>query len=280
MSLELGLQLYSVRSSLQQDAVRVIEKIAEIGYEHLQPAVHSAETEQVAGALNASELKKLSDRLGLDIQSMHVLIDEQTDWDRLIALNHELGSSAVVVPIAWFTDRASVVGYAATLNRYGETCHQNGLGFYYHNHFQEFQSLDGQTVMDLLLANTDKDLVKIEFDTYWAARGGVDPVEWLLKLGDRCDLTHQKDLPSSAHPLNYFDRFGKDARITLQELIQTQQPEQFAEVGEGTMDIKTLIDTMRRTGVKYVFVEQDMTARDEIESIQISYQNIVKLLEQ
>jgi len=55
---------------------------------------------------------------------------------------------------------------------------------------------------------------------------------------------------------------------------------ELAEVGEGTMDIKALIDMMRRTGVKYVFVEQDMTSRDEIESIQISYQNIVKLLEQ
>ena len=66
----------------------------------------------------------------------------------------------------------------------------------------------------------------------------------------------------------------------MQELIQTQQPEQFAEVGEGSMDIPALIKAMRQTGVKYMFVEQDMTARDEIESIRISYQNSVKLLRQ
>src|SRR5947208_1385976 len=146
MGLELGLQLYSVRASLQQDAARVIEQIAEIGYRHLQPAVHSSGTEQVAGSLNASELKKLADRLGMDIQSIHARIDEQTDWDRMIALNQELGSSAVIVPIAFFADRASVLEYAKTLNRYGETCRGNGLGFYYHNHFHEFQSFDGQTV--------------------------------------------------------------------------------------------------------------------------------------
>jgi sugar phosphate isomerase/epimerase len=140
--------------------------------------------------------------------------------------------------------------------------------------------MGGQTVMDLLLANTDPNLVKFEFDTYWAARGGVDPVEWLLKLGNRCDLTHQKDLPSSAQPVNLFDVFGKDARITLQELIQTLHPNQFAEIGEGTMDLRGLIATMRQIRVKYVFVEQDMTALDELESVRISYQNIVPLLKQ
>jgi sugar phosphate isomerase/epimerase len=283
MNPELGLQLWSVRESLQQDAVGVIEKIAEIGYKHLQPAVHGVGTddvEHVAGSLNASELKRLADRLGLGVQSIHVRVSDETDWDRMISLNQELGSSAIIVPIAWFTDRASTVEYAHALNRYGEVCRKHGIDFYYHNHFHEFQVMGGQTVMDLLLANTDPVLVKFEFDTYWAARGGADPVEWLLKLGNRCDLTHQKDLPSSAKPVNLFDVFGKDARITLQELIQTLNTDQFAEIGEGTMDLKGLIGTMRRIGVKYVFVEQDMTAMDEIESVRISYQNIVPLLKQ
>jgi sugar phosphate isomerase/epimerase len=263
--------------------VGVIEKIAQIGYEHLQPAVHGVGTddvEHVAGSLNASELKRLVDRLGLDIQSIHVRINDETDWDRLISLNQELGSSAIIVPNAYYTDPASTVAYAHALNRYGEICRKRGVDFYYHNHFQEFQVMGGQTVMDLLLANTDKDLVKFEFDTYWAARGGVDPVEWLRKLGSRCDLTHQKDLPISAKPVNLFDVFGKDARITLQELIQTLHPDQFAEIGEGTMDLKGLIATMRQIGVTYIFVEQDMTALDEIESVRISYQNIVPLLKQ
>jgi sugar phosphate isomerase/epimerase len=283
MSPELGLQLWSVREALQQDAVGVIEKIAEIGYEHLQPAVHgvgSDDVEHVAGSLNASELKRLADRLGLDIQSIHVRVNDETDWDRLISLNQELGSSAIIIPNAYYTDRASTVEFAHSLNRYGEICRKQGVDFYYHNHFQEFQVMGGQTVMDLLLANTDPNLVKFEFDTYWAARGGVDPVEWLLKLGSRCDLTHQKDLPSSAQPVNLFDIFGKDARITLQELIQTLHPNQFAEIGEGTMDLKTLIATMRQIGVKYVFVEQDMTALDELESVRISYQNILPLLKE
>jgi sugar phosphate isomerase/epimerase len=278
MSLEVGLQLYSVRQALQRDAVGTIEKIAAIGYKHLEPAVHRAGTDVVAGALSASELRKRADALGMDVPSLHIRVDEQTDWDWLIGLTRELGSSAVVVPIAYFTDRASVLEYAHALNRYGERCRENGLDFYYHNHFQEFQVLDGQTVMDLLVENTDRELVRFELDTYWAARGGADPVAWLLKLGDRCDLTHQKDLPATTRPVNLFEVFGKDARITLNELNQTQDPRQFAEVGEGTMDVRTLLATMRRIGVRYVIVEQDVSARDEIESVRISFQNLTALL--
>jgi sugar phosphate isomerase/epimerase len=277
MSLDFGLQLFSVRTALQNDAAGTLAKIAEIGYKHLQPAVHR-DLDQVAGPLNAREFKRRIDALGLDVQSIHAFVNDETDWGRMIALNQELGSSAVALPIAWFTDRESTVQFARALNRYGEKLRAAGLRFYYHNHFHEFQHQDGQTIMDLILDNSDPDLVGIEFDTYWAARGGVDPREWLLKLGNRCDLTHQKDLPAAAQPVSLFETFGKDTRYTLQELLQTQKPEWFAEVGEGTMDLKGLIATMRQIGVKYVFVEQDVSALDEIESIQISYRNMVELL--
>lgn len=277
MSLDFGLQLFSVRGALQKDADGTLEKIAQIGYKHLQPAVHG-DLEQVAGPLTALEFKRRVDELGMDVQSIHARVDDQTDWERMIALNHELGSTAVALPIAFFTDRSSTVEFAGKLNRYGERCREGGLRFYYHNHYHEFQVFEGETVLDVLVQHTDPELVSIEFDTYWAARGGVDPEAWLRKLGTRCDLTHQKDLPSAAQPVNLLEGFAKDARITIQELFQTQKPEHFAEVGEGTMDLEALIATMREVGVKYVFVEQDMTARDEIESIGISYRNMVELL--
>jgi len=279
MDMKLGLQLFSVRASLERDAVGTLEQIATIGYTHLQPAVHTAEgTDHVAGPMGAAELRRRLDAFGMDVQSVHARVDERTDWDRLVALNHELGSAAVVVPIAFFTDRASAVAYAGRLNRHGDACRKHGLRFYYHNHFHEFQVLDGQTVMDLLLEHTDPDLVSFELDTYWAARGGADPAAWLEKLRGRCDLVHQKDLPASARPVNWFDAFGNDAPITMRELLQTQRPEQFAEIGEGTMDVAGLVAAMRRAGVAYVFVEQDMTARDEIESVRISHRNMVELL--
>jgi sugar phosphate isomerase/epimerase len=281
MSLKFGLELYSVRQSLQQDAVGTINKVAEIGYKHLQPALpFTTGPQTVAGTLDASELRKLTDSLGLDMPSIHARVDENTDLDRLIAVNAELGSSAIIHPAAFFTDREDVLARARAWNRYGERCRQAGVQFYYHNHFHEFQVMGAQTVMDLLLENTDPDLVKIELDTYWAARGGVDPVAWLRKLGSRGDLAHQKDIPATAQPVNLFERFGTEGPFTVQNLIAAQSPADFAEVGEGTMDLRTLFDAMREVGVKWVFVEQDITALDEIESVRISYRNISKLVEQ
>jgi sugar phosphate isomerase/epimerase len=281
MSLEFGLQLYSVRNSLMQDNLGTLEKIAEIGYKNIQiTRVVSTKDgiETVIGKLSAAEINLHLNRLGLRNINIHVSIDENTDWDRLIDFNQEIGSGAILLPMGYYTDKQSVLDQAYTLNKYGEICRKNGIDFYYHNHFQEFKEFGEQTIMDILLENTDKHLVKFEFDTYWAVRGGVDPVEWIIKLGDRCDITHQKDLPASVSPVKWYDYFGHDANITLNEMMQTQKPEHFTEIGEGTMDIKSLIATMRKTGVKYIFVEQDMTEREEIESIEVSYKNIVQLL--
>lgn len=283
MSLDFGLQLYSVRQALAKDNVGTLEKIAEIGYKNIQITRVKATKEgvtHVAGELSAAEINKLFERLGMKIINVHADVNDETDWDRLIDFHQELGASGILLPMGYFTDKQSVLDNAKRYNRYGEICRKHGIDFYYHNHFQEFKKFGDKTILDLLVEHTDKDLVKFELDTYWATRGGVDPVEWLVKLGDRCDITHQKDLPASVSPVNWYEHFGMDADITLKEMMITQNPDHFTEVGEGIMDIKALIDTMRQTGVKYVFVEQDMSAREELESIQISYNNIVELFKQ
>lgn len=284
MTLEFGLQLYSVRESLKQDNVGTLEKIAEVGYKNLQLTRVSATNdgiEHVAGTMSAAELNHHMERLGMKIVNIHARIDEHTDWERLIAFNQEIGSAALLIPMGYFTDKQSALDYARTLNKYGEICKKQGIDFYYHNHFQEFKLVDeDKTILDVLIENTDKNLVKFELDTYWAVRGGADPDAWLFKLGDRCDITHQKDLPAGISPVNWYDYFGLDANITLNEMLQTQKPEHFTEVGEGIMNIGKLIGTMRKVGVKYIFVEQDMSERAELESIQISYRNMVQLLNQ
>jgi sugar phosphate isomerase/epimerase len=133
--------------------------------------------------------------------------------------------------------------------------------------------------MDIMLENTDKELVKFEFDTYWAVRGGVDPIEWMKKLGDRCIMLHQKDLPTTAKPVNWFDVFGANSNITIDELYKTQDPDHFTEIGNGTLDIPAIIQAARDLGhASYIFVEQDVTAKNEVEGIAISYKNLNRML--
>lgn len=270
----LGLQLFSVRDELQKDYFGTLEKLAALGYRNLEIAVHNIDA---CIEPNAAVLRRRLDELGMKVVSSH--LSPLDRHEEIAAYLGELGCPAVGCSIAFFRNKQDVLDFSGKLNRYGEMFKKRNLEFYYHNHYQEFQKMDGQYVMDILLAHTDPDLVKVEFDTYWAQRGGVDPVEYLKKLGDRCDLVHQKDLPAGIHPVNLFETIGEEAEIAFESFVQMLEPEQFTEIGEGVMDIPAIVRTIREIGaVKYVFVEQDLTLKNQLESVAISYRNMNRLL--
>lgn len=266
----IGLQMYSVRDAFGRDYVGTLERVAAIGFRHLEWGVPSG----------LPDLRRHLDRLGLRVVSFMTFVHAQTDWAQVFAACHELGSTAIGSGVAFFSTTEDVLALCDALNRAGERCRAEGLQLYYHNHIQEFQAIDGQRAFDLLLAHTDPQLVKFEFDPYWAVRGGSDPRAWLRKLGDRCDLLHLKDLPATARPVNGFDVFGADTPITMTELLQTQGAEQFADIGEGTLDILGIVQTVRDLGhARYLFVEREATDKqDEFASVATSYTNMEPLL--
>jgi sugar phosphate isomerase/epimerase len=156
---------------------------------------------------------------------------------------------------------------------------KQGVQLYYHNHFHEFQVFGDKSIFEMIVEDTDKDLVKIEFDTYWAVRGGQDPIYWMKKLGKRCDLIHQKDLPAGASPVNLFEKFGYDAKITIDSMWGTQDAEHFTEVGDGVLNIAGYLEVIRKYNqAKYIFIEQDMTKKTEFESIAVSFASMNRLL--
>lgn len=276
MSLELGLQLFSVRDELEKDYVKTLERVAEIGYKNLEFFIHDAEGGMNIGGMSAQELRGILDDLGLKSISMHVPLEEEM-FKEAIEYNLELGSQGLGIGIGFFKNKDEVLSFSEKLNHFGEMCKEKGLSFYYHNHFQEFQNISGERPFDLLMENTDPSFVKFEFDTYWALRGGVDPVEYLKKLGNRCDLVHQKDLPADVSPINALEAFSEGEEIHFDNFLEFSKPEYFAEVGEGIMDIERIIQTVREIGAaKYLFVEQDLTTKNQIDSVELSYKNISK----
>src|SRR4029078_5346910 len=88
-----------------------------------------------------------------------------------------LGTTQFGCDIEFFPygDRDYVLRRAELFNKGGELARERGMRVYYHNHFQEFQRNGEDYVYDLILANTDPNLVKLEMDTYWMYRGGTDP---------------------------------------------------------------------------------------------------------
>lgn len=274
----IGLQTYSVRDEWDKDILGTLERLRDIGYENLELAVTNEGGEIRTGGLGAGELKKALDRLGMKAVSTHVYPLGDDNWDSILAFNEEVGSAAVIYPIHFFASREDVLDLSAKMNKWGELCRKSGLSFYFHNHYHEFQNIGDESIMDMLLTHTDPDTVKIELDTYWALRGGVDPVGLLRRLGKRCDLVHQKDLPRTTRPVNMLELFAPGEEITEEKFGQVWKAEDFAEIGDGGMNIPSILAEIRALGfAKYVFVEQDMTAMPPLDSVERSFRNLSRL---
>lgn len=280
MNPSIGLQLWSVRNSLQQDYRGTLEKVAAIGYQNLELICTVTPQGLVFGKdWRGPELRRHLDATGLRAVSCHFVPTPDMSLPAILDDLHALGVDRLGCAIAFWNSQAEVKDFCRAFNGYAEVCQKSGVQLYYHNHFEEFQVFGGQSAYDLLIEQLDPGLVMFEFDTYWAVRGGQDPVYWLKKLGRRCDLLHQKDLPAAAAPVNLFEKFGYDAALSLNVMWGLQDPVHFTEVGEGVLNIPSYVRAARTYNhAQYIFVEQDMTSKTELESIAVSYQNLTRLL--
>ena len=276
MPLAVGLQLYSVRNTLAQDPWGTLAQIAEAGFKHLEAANHNARNDAGVGfGVGAAEFRSRLDDLGMSIVGCHI---NPLDLDILpAALDYqaELGNTQFGCDIEFYPygDIDYVMRRCEVFNEVGRLAKERGMRFYYHNHFQEFQRFGDDFVYDLILENTDPDLVKLELDTYWMYRGGQDPIAWLEKCGDRVVLLHQKDFPADApQPLNLYDGVIDPNENIDRALFRDRKDTRcFTEIGTGVLPIQAIIDAASALPtIDYLILEQDHTAMDEIDSIKTS----------
>lgn len=280
--MKVGIQLYSVKNTINRskEPLSTLKKIAEIGYKYWEPAQvpYLKELSFGLGTLPTKEVKKILNEYGVKVVGTHLYPIEPENLKPGIAYYSELGCVNVGWTGSFYTCRDELLKRCEAYNLAGRIAKENGMRFYYHNHFHEFQKFDGEYVMDILLNNTDPDLVYLELDTYWAARGGMDPVKLIDKYKKRLILLHQKDFAKDAgEPLNVFEKKLKpDDVITIDVYKKTRRPESFTEVGTGTLDIQSFIDAGNKAEVPYILLEQDFTKLDELESIKVSMENFHK----
>lgn len=279
MSMQIGLQLITVKNTYAKNRLKTLKEIAKIGYRFIEFPIEKN------GAFNVEEmpansLKKMLKETGLSVLGTHISIDNESDIAELIAYNQAIESTRVVLPMTLFKDKEDVLVFSERLNGYGKRFKESGIQLYYHNHFQEFQRFENEFVLDLILANTNPEYVKVELDTYWAVRAGVDILPYIQKLGDRCGLIHQKDLPASITPVNLFESINPNKEIGMSDFYPLFTEDSFSEIGQGVMDIRGIVEVAERwTKTEFVIVEQDVTARSELESITISYKELAKIMD-
>jgi len=244
---QISLQLYTVREETARDMPGTLRRISEIGY----PAVELAGY----GGLSKGDLGNVLDDLGLRVSGAHVPYNSWArDPETVCADMHTLNCAHAIVPMAppeHRRDEASVRRFAENLNRWGESCRTEGLTLSYHNHDFEFAPLGGSTMWDVLVRETDPELVSFELDLYWIKYGGADPETVLRDVGDRVSLVHLKDMaPDDTH---------------------SDLP-----VGEGTMPWTGLLEAADAVAVQWYIAEQD-NPRDALEDVRISLKNLCDL---
>lgn len=276
MSLRIGLQLYSVRNSFAESASNTLKRISELGFHYVEAANHAADTDDGIGfGLPASELRTMFDDLGLQTVGAHINPLRLERLPAILDYQREIGSRQIGNDIEFFPrgDREYVLARAEFFNEVGRLCADRGMRFYYHNHYQEFQLIDGETVYQTILDNTDPELVFVEMDTYWVTRAGHDPIEWMHRYPERIVLLHQKDFPADApQPINMYDGIVDiDAEIDLEKFESIEDPRCFTEIGTGVLPIQDIIDTaLTLPNLEYMLLEQDYTQHDDLESIERS----------
>lgn len=242
MPAPIAIQLYTVRDALARDFPGVIEKIAAIGYVGVEPAGFPGTTPE-----EASELFR---DLGLAVPSAHTPLPLGERKNEVLDAMAALGCKRIVSgkgPDDFATlDR--IKRTCDLFNQAGAVAAESGLTFGVHNHWWEFQPVEGRIPYEVMLELLDPD-VFFEIDTYWVKTAGADPAEVVRRLGDRAPLLHIKDGPCV-------------------------QGEPMVAVGDGAMDFSGIVRAGEGS-TEWMIVELDACATDMMETVEKSYDYLV-----
>jgi sugar phosphate isomerase/epimerase len=187
----IGLELYSVRASLEKDLLGSVQGVARMGYECVEfYAPYYDWTLDYAKKVR-SEL----DTLGVRCYSTHnsTASFRPNGISKAIELNQVLGAHYIV--LASPGDVADLDGWkqvADLLNQANQTMARHGLHAGYHNHDPEWEPVGGQKPMQLLAANTEKS-VMLQLDVGTCLKTGNDPIAWVEANPGRIRSMHLKD---------------------------------------------------------------------------------------
>jgi len=246
----MGLQLYSVRDEMKSDPLGTLKQLAEMGYKHVE---HANYVERKFYGHGAKEFKKILDDLGLKMPSGHTVMGkphwddskkEFTDvWKYTVEDAAVVGQEYVISP--WLDESLRKTAddlkrYMEVFNKSGALCKKSGMKFGYHNHDFEFSvKLDGKTVYDLMLQNTDPELVIQQLDIGNLYNGGAKAIDIVRQYPGRFQSMHVKDEIKSSG-----DNNNHEYESTV--------------LGAGIVNVKEVIDLGRKSGgTKHFIIEQE-----------------------
>ena len=237
-----GLQLYTMRHIVNDDFESILRKVAEVGYKELEFAGYHN--------LTPVQIRALMDELTLTAPSTHIGSGQLRDnLEQVIEDGQTLGHDYIICPHPGDLPFETLDDYRAMaefFNEVGARVKEAGMQFGYHNHEFEFEAIDGTLPIDILMQDTDPELMVMELDLCWAWVAGADHVAFFEQYPGRTHLCHVKDYTE-----------GGEMR----------------DVGQGDINFAAIFAHADVAGLKHYIVEHD-NPEDPVQSITNSFAHL------
>ena len=246
MDHRIGAQLYTVRDFTQtaEGLEETFQKLKNIGYQTVQLSA--------IGPMEGAVVRDLCDRYQLEPVCTHKSPQDYLEnLDATIAYHKTVGCQiAGLGAMPWDVPRTArgMRDFIRDFTPVSRALREAGLCFAYHNHAFEFIRDEGKFLMDILLEESDFDLI---LDVYWLSFAGIDPADFIRRAGSRARIIHFKDLA-----------------------VNQENKVEMAEVMEGNLDWDKIIQACEQAGCQAAMAEQDICKGDPFESLRISYDNL------
>ena len=253
--MQIGAQLYTVHNHTKtlEDFSATLKKVADIGYRSVQ----------VSGTC-AYEPEWLRDELAknnLVCAMTHIapkrIIEETADVVRQHAVFgcKHIGIGGMPVDM-----RGTLEGYNEFKKVYlpaAEKMRDLGAKLLYHNHWFEFDKLEGKDVIERILEDFPEDSIDFTLDLGWAAFADKDVLALIDMLKGRLSRIHLKDFADKP----------ADGSIDT--------PAYLRPIFEGKLPYEDYINALSKVGCEYMLVEQDWCYdEDEFECLKRSFENV------
>ncbi|PAE41513.1 sugar phosphate isomerase/epimerase family protein [Bacillus sp. 7884-1] len=269
---KIGVQMMMLKGKVEELGVyETMRKVRELGYGAVEVSQIPMTTENVA------ELKRASEDFDIKIAALSAAVEPMVpgmpgetlsnDFDKIVSDCKTLNCNFLrigMMPLTVMGHKDKIMEFIDKAEGLAHRLAEHGIELYYHTHHLEFQKYDGVYLLDLIKNNTTK--LGFELDVHWIQRAGENPVEFVKKYKGRISLLHLKDYRIGQMDLSEVD--FKDMAKFMHIFTNTIE---FAELGEGNLDLKAIIEAGLESGAQYFLVEQDNTyGRDPFECLEVS----------
>lgn len=244
MKRKLALQLYTLRQMVAEKGMKtVLELVKSLGYSQVEPAGF--------GELTAAQFAQACKDNGLEICSSHTGCTLETIQQTIDTVS-ALGIKYVCLgygPDA-FKDMDAIKATADNSNAIIDKLAEAGLKTFQHNHYWEFELLEGRLKYQYYLDLCTR--TELELDVFWSANFGKnDAVAMVRRFADRISFLHLKDGLFPANPDNHAEM-------------------QMCPLGNGQLDIPA-IAAATPDRVQQIIVELDSSNVEIVESVRRSH---------